>query len=108
MLRRTPFRDTPALTCVVIVASLRVFFLHNACVVFQGGDLHAVLGAAGTRGVAVHAEVFQQRHGGVSGTRPAGSSGARLPQSHILADHVAVSCRKSESRRRLPSAGVHG
>lgn len=44
----------------------------------KGGDVHALLCATGTRGVAVDPKVFQQRHGGVLGTRIAGGSGVTL------------------------------
>lgn len=52
-----------------------IAFVFCFCLMMQGGDVHALLCATGTRGVAVDAKVFQQRHGGVLGARTAGGSG---------------------------------
>lgn len=63
--------------CCIILLLLRFCLM-------QRGDVHALLCATGTRGVPVDAEVFQQRHGGVLGTRTAGGSGARFCQGFSL------------------------
>lgn len=65
-------------TSPLLMLVLRTWFSvrYISCLVVQGGDVHALLSAAGTRGFAVHSEVLQQRDGGVLGACAAGSSGA--------------------------------